>query len=251
MLAAASYYWRHSQSRTIFLGVLPMIHERVRAWSAVSVARVGALGMAAVLVLAGCSGDGEPGAEAAEASSSAASSGGATASGSASATPTPTPTVAAYKPASADGPAENVPLPVMPELAKQESKEGLEAFAEYWYQLANYGYETGDVEPIRALSADTCLSCASYYRVVGNGYSDNDWMSGAEIHLQDVSSNFTRTTDGYFQATTLILQDDLQYYGPGGHLGTDSGNSTPAVQLMEASYTSTGWRVIILETIEM
>ena len=91
-----------------------------------------------------------------------------------SATPTPTvgtaPSVAPYNPATAEGPAENVPLPVMPELAKQESKEGLEAFAEYWYMLANYGYETGDLGPIREISGEECLSCNSYFREIGRAH---------------------------------------------------------------------------------
>ena len=219
--------------------------------------RLGALGLAAVLVLGGCSGsDGDPGAEAAEGgTSSAAPSGSAGAGASASASPTststPTPT-AAYKPASAEGPAENVPLPVMPELAKQESKEGLIAFAEYWYALANYGYETGDPEPIRAVSAETCFSCISYYRVLGNGYADDDWMLGAQLHVQDVSSNFVITDEGAYQATTLILQDEVHYYGPEGYLGSNTGNSTPGVQLMEAVFTPTaGWYVVTFETIEL
>ncbi|MDK1361177.1 DUF6318 family protein [Arthrobacter sp. zg-Y1219] len=219
-----------------------------------SAARLGALGLAAVLVLGGCSGSGDdPGAEAAEGSNSAAPSGSAAAteSPSASPTPTPTPTAAAYKPASAEGPAENVPLPVMPDLAKQESKEGLEAFAEYWYALVNYGYETGDPEPVRAVSADTCFNCLSYYRVLDSGYAESDWMMGAKLHLQDVSSNYVETDEGAFQATTLILQDDLHYYGPAGYIGTDPGNSTPAVQLMEAVFTSSGWYVVTLETLEM
>ncbi|MCC3266737.1 DUF6318 family protein [Arthrobacter sp. zg-Y786] len=212
-----------------------------------------AAAVAAVLVLGGCSGSGEPEAEAAEnRSSSASPSGSASASETATqtATPTPTPT-AAYKPATAEGPAENVPLPVMPELAKEKSKEGLEAFAEYWYSLINYGYETGDPGPLRAASADTCFACESYYAVLDNGYSENEWMTGAKLHLQDLSSNYVETDEGAFQATILILQDDLQYYGPAGHLGTDPGTSTPAVQLMEAVFTSGGWYVVTLETLEM
>src|SRR5918992_1141024 len=59
-----------------------------------------------------------------------------------SATPTPTPT-ASYKPADANGRAQNVPLPELPEAAKAETKEGLEAFAKYWYALLNFGFETG------------------------------------------------------------------------------------------------------------
>ncbi|MFP5313120.1 MAG: DUF6318 family protein, partial [Actinomycetes bacterium] len=66
---------------------------------------------------------------------------------SASATPTPTPS-AVYKPADATGPAQNVPVPVLPEVAKTETKEGLEAFAKYWYELLSYGYESGDTKPL-------------------------------------------------------------------------------------------------------
>ncbi|GAA3290021.1 hypothetical protein GCM10017708_14570 [Arthrobacter citreus] len=219
-------------------------------------ARMGVLGLAAVLLLGGCSGaNDDPGAEAAEGSSSSAtpsSTAGADDDASESASPTPTPTqTAAYKPASAEGPAENVPLPVMPELAKQESKEGLEAFAEYWYSLVNYGYETGDPGPVRAVSDDSCFNCQSYYRVLESGYANEDWMSGARLHLQDVSSNFVETDKGAFQATTLIIQDDLQYYSPTGYVGSDPGNALPAVQLMEAVYTSNGWYVVTLVTIEM
>ena len=223
-----------------------------------SVVTLGALSMAAVLVLSGCSGSGdEPGAEAAtggsgsSTSSSASASG--TASASASATPTPTPTqpAAAYKPASAEGPAENVPLPVMPELAKQESQEGLQAFAEYWYALANYGYETGDTAPIRKISGEDCVSCNSYLKVVESGYAGDDWMLGSKVTMQDVSANFVATDQGYYQATVLFLQEDLHYYAPDGFLGTQPGSHTPVVQLMEAAYTPKGWFAVHIETLEM
>jgi hypothetical protein len=225
-----------------------------------SVARLGALGLAAVLVLGGCSGaNDDSGAEAGEGSSKSASpsssssaGGDTTASPSASPASTPSSTGAVYKPATDKGPAENVPLPVMPELAKQESKEGLEAFAEYWYALANYGYETGDAEPIRAISAETCLTCQSYYRVIEKGYVNDDWMVGGRVNVQDVSSNYVATEDGYFQATTLILQDEMQFLGPEGIQGAEPKDDAPAVQLMEARYDQgSGWHVIILVTLEM
>ncbi len=68
---------------------------------------------------------------------------------SASATASATPTASAiYKPADASGKAQNVPVPVLPEAAKAETKEGLEAFARYWFELLSYGYETGDVDAV-------------------------------------------------------------------------------------------------------
>ena len=220
-----------------------MIHERVRAWSCFAVVRVGALGVAAVLVLAGCSGDGEPGAEAAEASSSAASSDGATASASALASPTPTPTVAAYKPASADGPAENVPLPVMPELAKQESKEGLEAFARHWYALVNYGFETGDVEPLKQVSGPECVVCGNFYQMIDSGFDESDWMVGGKLHAVGAHSTYEITAKGQFQVLVQLSQDPYEYRGVDDLIyGTYEGFDATTVQMIEASFDS-GWFV--------
>src|SRR6478736_5308400 len=111
-----------------------------------------ALLTAAVLTGTACtSGQASPGATP--------SSGSPATSSSASPTPTPTPT-ASYKPADASGRAQNVPVPVLPEAAKAETKEGLEAFARYWYSALSYAYETGDMGPLDSVSAPTCASCA-------------------------------------------------------------------------------------------
>ena len=258
-VAKPAYYWRHSQSRTICPGGSRVFRTGFLS-ADVSAARRrggrGALGLTAVLVLGGCSGSGgDPGAEAAEGgfisaepSSSASPTGSASTSPASTLTLTPT---AAYKPATAEGPAANVPLPVMPELAKQESKEGLEAFAEYWYALANYGYETGDLGPIRLISGESCVSCNSYLRVVEGGYRGGDWMTGAEITLQDTNSNFVKTEEGYYQAVVMFLQKDLHFYEAEGFIGTQPGNSSPVVQLIEAAYSPSGWFAIHIETLEM
>ena len=218
-------------------------------------ARMGALGLAAVLVLSGCSGSGDdPGAEAAEGNSSSAEpsggSAGTTESASASATPTPTPTAAAYKPATAEGPAENVPLPVMPELAKQESKEGLEAFAEYWYALANYGYETGDPEPLRAITGPDCSVCDVFYTTLESGFKGQDWMAGSSVTVRDVHSDFVLTPDGNYQVLVQITQKDLEYFGPGGvDYGIIEGVHAPIVQIIEASHDSSSWHAVLVESI--
>src|SRR6478736_4822990 len=114
-----------------------------------------ALLTAAVLTGTACtSGQASPGATP--------SSGSPATSSSASPTPTPTPT-ASYKPADASGRAQNVPVPVLPEAAKAETKEGLEAFARYWYELLNYAYETGDLTRISSISSATCALCGKVF----------------------------------------------------------------------------------------
>ncbi|MDN3905395.1 DUF6318 family protein [Arthrobacter sp. YD2] len=159
---------------------------------------------------------------------------------SASATPTPTPS-AAYKPASADGPAENVPVPVMPEEAKLESKEGLEAFARYWYELVNYGFETGDVEPIRAISGPDCKVCGTFYKMVGKGFENEDWIVGGKIDVQGVSSDYILTPEGRYQVLIQERQEEITFHGPGEIYGSYEGTEDSGVQMIEARHTGHEW----------
>ncbi|MCQ1954244.1 DUF6318 family protein [Arthrobacter sp. zg-Y238] len=169
----------------------------------------------------------------------------------ASETPTPTPTPSAkYKPASAEGPAENVPLPVMPEEAKVESKEGLEAFARYWYDLVNYGFETGDVEPIRAISGPDCAVCDTFYLMVGKGYENDDWIVGGQIEVQGVHSDFVLTPDGRFQVLIRERQETLMYYGPAGLYNEYPGAESFGVQMIEATHTGNSWYADKVVTIQ-
>ncbi|MCC3282229.1 DUF6318 family protein [Arthrobacter caoxuetaonis] len=200
------------------------------------------LSLAGVAALSACSDSPDPGANAAQSPTASASE---TAS---SPSPSPSPS-ATYKPASADGPAENVPLPVMPEEAKVESKEGLIAFARHWYDLANYGYETGDVEPLWNISGPDCFACKNYSDSVESGYVRDDWMAGSKITVQGVDSTYARTPEGRVQALVQFIQEPLEFYGPSGLLSTLEGNSVSSVQMVEATYSDGRWTAVDVVTI--
>lgn len=202
-----------------------------------------AVAVAGALMLSGCSGSGDRDADAAETPSVSSSS-----SSPEAPSPSPSPS-AVYKPASAEGPAENVPLPVMPEEAKVESKEGLIAFARHWYDLANYGYETGDVEPLKAISGPDCTACSNLYPVIAEGYANGGWIAGAEVMLQDATSTFVLTEQSRYQATVQMLQDPLEFYSPIGKQKTQSGNSLPAFQLFEAEFDNGSWQAVEVVTL--
>jgi hypothetical protein len=214
-----------------------------------SVARLGALGLAAVLVLGGCSGaNDDSGAEAAEGSSKSASPSGSAGPGddatkSASATPTPTPSpTAAYKPASAEGPAENVPLPVMPELAKQESSEGLREFARYWYALLNYSFETGKADRLKQVSGPDCVLCKRAYEMLDIGYENEDWILGGKFIVHGTQSSYVLTSKSQYQVLIHVEQDPLEYRGPEAKVyETDEGLSSDTVHMLEATYADGGW----------
>ena len=191
------------------------------------------LSLAGVVALSACSESPDPGANAAQSPSASASE---TAS---SPAPSPSPS-ATYKPASAEGPAENVPLPVMPEEAKVESKEGLIAFARHWYELVNYGYETGDPSPLKAVSGDNCAACTSYYSALEQGFAGEDWLAGSLVEITSIGSEYVLTENGDYQVQIMFVQDPIEAYGPAGHYG-DTGNRNPFVQLMEASFKDGSW----------
>lgn len=154
-----------------------------------------------------------------------------------------------YKPASAEGPAENVPLPVMPEEAKVESKEGLIAFARHWYDLANYGYETGDVEPLKAISGPDCYACGNYYSSVEVGFQGEEWIAGAKILIQGTDTTYARTEGNRVQVLVQFIQEPLEFYGASGLMATEPGNELPSVQMIEAVFETGSWRAVDVVTI--
>ncbi|MDI3212654.1 DUF6318 family protein [Arthrobacter sp. AL12] len=151
-----------------------------------------------LLPVTACTGGGAtPGATAAPESSSPAASPAQTA------TPTPT---ASYKPADASGRAQNVPVPVLPEAAKAETKEGLEAFARYWYALLNYGYETGDLSLVKDISSQTCALCVKVFPGIEKWNAEGRWIVGSTITVHAVQSTFVRTGAGDFQVAIQSQQ---------------------------------------------
>ncbi|MFJ2508758.1 DUF6318 family protein [Arthrobacter citreus] len=198
-----------------------------RRFAAVSLALAGSL-----VALSACSGADDPDADAAQSPSSSVSP-------SASPTPTPTPS-ATYKPASAEGPAENVPLPVMPEEAKVESKEGLIAFARYWYEAAAYGYETGDVGPLKAISGPDCTACNGAYSTLATWYEGDGWAAGGQIEVTSAASEYALTESGNRQALVMFKQVPIDVYGSDGLVRT-MGQGDTYVQLMDASYLDGSW----------
>ncbi|MCC3265431.1 DUF6318 family protein [Arthrobacter gengyunqii] len=218
--------------------------------SAVAPLRLGALGIAAILLLGGCSGSrDDPNTEpAVNASRSPSTSESPDTAESATPSATPTPT-AAYKPATAEGPAENVPLPVMPELAKRESKEGLIAFGHYWFSLLNYGYETGDASPVKELSTSECQLCELYNVDLEEGYENDDWIQGGKISISSSGSQFEKTPEGRYQLLLSIRQEAGVNRGPNGVIygAGSSGDEQATAQIMEATYVSDHWVVNLVE----
>jgi hypothetical protein len=159
-----------------------------------------------------------------------------------SATPTPTPTPT-YKPADAAGKAQNVPVPVLPEVAKTETKEGLEAFARYWFQLLSYGYETGDSSAIDAITSSACEQCERAKEVFTGWHSSGRWLAGGKVETPALSTTFRIAPDGNYQVAIQVSQQPLSYYNADGSLDSADPRTDDTGNLMLATFKDGSWYV--------
>jgi hypothetical protein len=188
--------------------------------------------LAAALTLTACGNGGQP--QAGQTTSPSVSA-------SATATPTPTPT-AVYKPADAKGKAENVPVPVLPEAAKANSKEGLEAFARYWYQALSYAYETGDTTIWSATTSANCTFCTRLRQGVESAYAKGRWVVGGKMSTPSVAGIFKPGTPSQ-QAKIQSIQDQIDYYDADGSVGQPATPSSNTASVMIAVFESGSWKV--------
>jgi hypothetical protein len=156
--------------------------------------------------------------------------------------PTPTPKPV-YKPATASGPAQNVPVPVLPAKAKEFSKAGLEEFARYWYSTLGYAYETGDMAPMMAITDPGCITCASAKKTITTWYGKRGWIVGGQMLVHSSTSTFYETPDGTYQAILLIHQKQVISYNPDKSVDVTIPATTPRADIVVASFGDGHWTV--------
>ena len=189
--------------------------------------------LAAVLLITSCQGGGQP--------AIPPSATGSTTAAPPSATSTrPVPQTGAYKPADAHGKAQNVPVPVMPELAKENSREGLEAFIRYWYAQLSYGYETGEVSGFASLSGPNCALCSSLRQGILDAWADGRWVSGGTLKSATIETNFDGASNSQV-ATVQVLQKTTEIRDPDGSLFQDPTLETNSASRATIEYSHGGW----------
>ncbi|NUL45201.1 hypothetical protein F7P69_08345 [Cellulosimicrobium funkei] len=181
------------------------------------------------LVLTGCSGDGgegEPSSAAPSASSVSTESASPEDSASAPVSSSPSSSASGtYEPATETSPAKNVPVPEMPEAAKEPTQEGLEAAVEYWWEADNYLKLTGDSEALERVSTVDCKLCNDLINRWSEIYKLGGW---AESDQAEVNVQFTTIDDGGSGGTGAMEVSEApgQIYRPDGEPGaTGDGTS--------------------------
>ena len=119
-----------------------------------------------------------------------------------------------YEPATLEHPARNVPKPVMPEEAKQETEAGAQAFLDYYDHAGWYAYQTGDTSHLRASTSDHCTKCLEEADVVERVYAGGDWAVGRDERATIIQNTFIKDSRGYYTMAVsasnngaLLIQD--------------------------------------------
>lgn len=147
-------------------------------------------------------------------------------------------------PASSRGPARNVPPPVLPEVAKQNTAEGFEAFTQYWFDTITFGLETRDPIPLTDNSLSDCKMCASYLESIVEARSSDGWSEGPRWSVagfrSDMSVDPAGRRVGYFY---LDESPSADYKASSGRVSESPGGRVSGVQSLYATYQGGRWRV--------
>ena len=119
-----------------------------------------------------------------------------------------------YVPASEDGPAQNVPKPQMPEEMKEETEDGAKAAVQYWWDTMTYLQRTGDAEPMKAISAETCTFCNSFAGAMSTIYSEGGWHEGSTATV--TSAVVWSNEGGETTVTTTVNHEEAKQYHKDG-----------------------------------
>lgn len=109
-----------------------------------------------------------------------------------------------YEPATLAHPARNVPKPVMPEEAKQETEAGAQAFLNYRADAQWYAMQTGDTTVVREVTAIECENCIKQFDDIDSLYSEGGWAMGGWEKLTLPDGSFTKRADGGYNLPVSI-----------------------------------------------
>ncbi|WOH19099.1 DUF6318 family protein [Paenarthrobacter sp. GOM3] len=170
------------------------------------------------------------------------------ASSASAASPSATPSApGAYKPADAKGKAQNVPVPVMPELAKENSEAGLEAFIGYWYAQLSYVDETGNMSAWLPLNSPNCRLCAQLQKSGEDAYINGRWIAGGRIRVPVIHVQWS--TENVPAATVQVIQERIDYYNADGSVGRVRSEASNDAFAFFAKHIEGAWTVVDLGVI--
>lgn len=140
-----------------------------------------------------------------------------------------------YVAASADGPAQQVPEPVLPDAVSENTVDGAKATVEYFWEAVDYGRMTGDTQHAAQVAHYVCEACNQLIYKWQKIYEDNAWADlheATEIRFLDVQQNFDADLEEDWTAIIFEMQEPANDFYQDGVLDEEVSSDTQ---------TSAGW----------
>lgn len=145
------------------------------------------------------------------------------------------------KPASSEGPGEDLPVPEAPEEVDEDTHEGAEAAMRHWFELFVHARNTGDVEPAQELSHEDCASCDGHIEQVEEVFEGEGWFVQDPHEIPYVE--FTDIDTGAVGGIFMLNESDFDAYWANEYQGTTEG--TPEqIWTGHLEFTDEGWKVL-------
>lgn len=151
-----------------------------------------------------------------------------------------------YVPASAEGPAQNVPKPTKPALADEESVEGAQAFLDYLSDARAYAQQTGDTSLAREVTAEECYSCMNLYDTIDDLYEQGGWASRGYEKVTILSETLPIDSYGLYAPEVSVDAETLTGWDADGNIVQEAGadESSEETMLMHIDYRDGEWTYV-------
>jgi hypothetical protein len=135
----------------------------------------------------------------------------------------------------------------LPEVAKQNTAEGFEAFTQYWLDSATYAFESGNVQPLKLASAPSCKVCDRFVTEASQSREQGGWSDGPLWTVRDFASDMIRDPERRLLGRYLCIESaSVEYERDGSIRRSFPGDPTGTLQEIYASFEDGVW--ITLET---
>ncbi|QRZ61646.1 DUF6318 family protein [Rothia sp. ZJ932] len=151
-----------------------------------------------------------------------------------------------YVPATETHPALNVPKPVMPELAKEQSFEGAKAFIEYWNEANNYAIQTGATSMAMDATGTEWKEHRALLDEVNKIYViKNGWLSGASYQVEVPDYGYQAQMDNQVDIVVVLTRSTGVVYDQNGAVVEETGvfNKSSQPTTMTLGYEAGRWSV--------
>lgn len=76
--------------------------------------------------------------------------------------------------------------PVLPDVAKEATKAGAEAFVRYYWDVVNYAQHSGDIQTLRRINFPSCAPCNAGWKWISKIYGRGGRIIGGELTINDL-----------------------------------------------------------------